>query len=146
MGTSVSRPKAPFVSSSGSSDDDTAAASPTMGVKQLRSPRKAPTSPGSVLDQVQRYEQATSPTKRAKDPAELPLAQRMALFERNSAPILPKAPFAMPVPVNKLHSASNVHGVKPSTSYDLQNRRQPPTNPGVSSTAGTNFNFCIWLN
>lgn len=103
MGMSAKKTRETVVAATSSSDEDSAA--PTMGVKQLCSPRKA-ASParGSVLDRAQRYEQASSPTKR-RDPAELPLAERLALFERNAgAAILPKAPFGMPIPAKKLQT------------------------------------------
>uniref|UniRef100_A0A1B6D2J0 PH domain-containing protein n=1 Tax=Clastoptera arizonana TaxID=38151 RepID=A0A1B6D2J0_9HEMI len=76
-------------------------ANPTMGIKQLRSPRK-PASPavGSVLDKAAQYEESTSATKKTVDPAELPLSERLALFEKNKGnAILPKAPFATSVPI-----------------------------------------------
>ncbi|XP_054275787.1 anillin-like isoform X3 [Macrosteles quadrilineatus] len=81
---------------------------PTMGIKQqLHSPRKMASTPpsGSVLDRAQRYEEATSPSKRARDPTELSLAERRALFERNAGTaVLPKAPFGQAVPAKKLQS------------------------------------------
>lgn len=121
------RGKVSTVRTSSSSEEDSVVTPPNMGLRLRRSPRKGPSSPGSVLNQIQKYENSASPTKRALDPAELPLSQRMALFERNSAPVLPKAPFAMPVPIKKLHSNSNL-GPKMSTS-------RGPT------TAGTSFNI-----
>ncbi|XP_073984418.1 anillin-like isoform X2 [Rhodnius prolixus] len=63
--------------------------------------------PCEVLKMAAKYEVATSPKKTfVKDPAELPLADRKALFERgdNGTAILPKAPFAMAVPTKVLRS------------------------------------------
>lgn len=60
---------------------------------------------GSVLQRAAKYEsEASSPTKRmAKDPAELPLSERMALFEKNKGPLLvPKVPFSTPMPAKLL--------------------------------------------
>lgn len=39
-----------------------------------------------------------------KDPVELSLKERMQLFEKNKSdtPLLPKAPFGMPLPANKV--------------------------------------------
>lgn len=41
---------------------------------------------------------------KAKDPAQMSLSERMALFEKNKgeAPLLPKAPLTMSVPPKKL--------------------------------------------
>ncbi|XP_026272727.1 anillin isoform X2 [Frankliniella occidentalis] len=60
---------------------------------------------GSVLQRAAKYEsEATSPSKRlARDPAELPLSERMALFEKNKGPLLvPKVPFGVPMPAKLL--------------------------------------------
>lgn len=59
---------------------------------------------GSVLQRAAKYEsEATSPTKRMRDPAELPLSERMALFEKNKGPLLvPKVPFSTPMPAKLL--------------------------------------------
>uniref|UniRef100_A0A1B6IE89 PH domain-containing protein n=1 Tax=Homalodisca liturata TaxID=320908 RepID=A0A1B6IE89_9HEMI len=115
---------------------------PTMGLKQLRSPRKVagPVTPptGSVLDRAQRYEETTSPTKRGRDPAELPLAERLALFERNAgAAVLPKAPLALPVPVKKLQQPAA--SAKPKLLYqkDSSSRLQPSQHSGQQNSGST---------
>ncbi|XP_046469658.1 anillin-like isoform X5 [Neodiprion pinetum] len=60
-------------------------------------------SPGSVLSKASMFEsKATEPKK--KDPAEMTLSERMALFERNKgeAPLIPKAPLSMSVSKKQL--------------------------------------------
>lgn len=137
MGTSAMKARETMVATTTSSDEDSTA--PTMGVKQLCSPRKA-ASPahGSVLDRAQRYEKATSPTKR-RDPAELPLAERLALFERNAgAAVLPKAPFGMPVPAKKLQA-------KATSSTDCRPKQQiSSSSSSLLPNSGAYFKFkCI---
>lgn len=73
------------------------------------------------MDRAARYEEATSPTKRERepDPAELPLAARLALFERNAgaAPVpLPKVPFGTSLPTKQQQTsgAKRVESKKPS--------------------------------
>lgn len=76
---------------------------PAMGVRQLLSPHSS--NQGFVLQKAALFEVgSTSPNKKVqKDPAELPLSQRKALFEKNpGTAVLPKAPFALPVPVSML--------------------------------------------
>lgn len=61
-------------------------------------------SPGSVLSKASLFESKGAEAK-AKDPAEMTLSERMALFERNNkgeAPLIPKAPLTMSVPTKKL--------------------------------------------
>nr|XP_018911777.1 PREDICTED: actin-binding protein anillin-like [Bemisia tabaci] len=72
-------------------------------------PSKNTPNPGFVLQKAIAYEQAVSPTKNiVQDPAELSLAERKALFEKNnSKPILPKVPFGQPLPVN--NKRTNTH-------------------------------------
>lgn len=43
---------------------------------------------------------------KVKDPAQMTLAERMALFERNKgeAPLIPKAPLTMSIPPKKLQA------------------------------------------
>ncbi|XP_068084364.1 anillin-like [Anabrus simplex] len=83
---------------------------PHMGIRSATSPQKfnAHGSPksGSVLNKASLFE--TSPTKRSgKDPAELSVSERLALFERNKGQaLLPKAPFSMPVPARCLGNVS----------------------------------------
>lgn len=134
MGTSAMKARETMVATTTSSNKDSTA--PTMGVKHLCSPRKA-ASPahGSVLDLVQRYEKATSPTKR-RDPAELPLAERLALFERNAgAAVLPKAPFGMPVPDKKLQA-------KATSSTDCRPKQQIYSSSSLLPNSGAYFK-CI---
>ena len=67
-----------------------------------KSPIKS--SPGSVLSKASLFESKGTEVK-AKDPAEMSLVERMALFERNNkgeAPLIPKAPLTMSVPTKKL--------------------------------------------
>lgn len=51
----------------------------------------------------------TSSQRPAKDPVELSLKERMQLFEKNKSdtPLLPKAPFGMPLPASKSQPSSN---------------------------------------
>ncbi|KAK2583292.1 hypothetical protein KPH14_009296 [Odynerus spinipes] len=61
-------------------------------------------SPGSVLSKASMFESRNNDTK-AKDPAQMTLSERKALFEKNKdeAPLIPKAPLTMSIPPNKLH-------------------------------------------
>ncbi|XP_076181276.1 anillin isoform X2 [Ptiloglossa arizonensis] len=63
----------------------------------------AQSSPGSVLSKASLFESKHAETK-AKDPAQMTLSERMALFEKNKgeAPLLPKAPLTMSIPPKKL--------------------------------------------
>ncbi|XP_034952696.1 anillin-like isoform X3 [Chelonus insularis] len=64
------------------------------------------TSPGSVLSKASLFESKSVATK-AKDPAEMSLSERMALFERNKGEaLIPKAPLTLSVPTNKLQEPS----------------------------------------
>lgn len=76
---------------------------PQMGLR-VGSPHRGGSSPktGSVLHKAAMFE--SSPTKKTgKDPAELPLSERRAMFERNDGQVLiPKAAFSMPVPAKYL--------------------------------------------
>lgn len=58
---------------------------------------------GSVLSKASMFEAKNADTK-AKDPAQMTLAERMALFERNKGepPLIPKAPLTMSIPPKKL--------------------------------------------
>ncbi|XP_046734103.1 anillin isoform X5 [Diprion similis] len=60
-------------------------------------------SPGSVLSKASMFESKAMEPKR-KDPAEMTLSERMALFERNKgeAPLIPKAPLSMSVSKKQL--------------------------------------------
>jgi hypothetical protein len=76
---------------------------PQMGLR-VGSPLRGDSSPrtGTVLHKAALFE--TSPTKKCgRDPAELSVAERLALFERNKGQALvPKAAFSMPVPAKYL--------------------------------------------
>lgn len=60
-------------------------------------------SPGSVLSKASMFESKGSQTK-TKDPAEMSLSERKALFEKNNTgvPLIPKAPLTMSVPTKML--------------------------------------------
>lgn len=81
----------------------------------------AQSSPGSVLSKASLFEPKIAETK-AKDPAQMTLSERMALFEKNKgeAPLLPKAPLTMSIPPNK-----------------LQEKEKASSSPGHSNNAGT---------
>ncbi|XP_076664608.1 anillin isoform X2 [Andrena cerasifolii] len=70
----------------------------------------AQSSPGSVLSKASLFEPKNSETK-VKDPAQMTLSERMALFEKNKgeAPLLPKAPLTMSIPPNKLQEKDKVN-------------------------------------
>jgi hypothetical protein len=74
-----------------------------MGLR-VGSPHRGDSSPktGSVLHKAALFE--SSPTKKpGKDPAELSLSERRAMFERkDSQALIPKAAFSMPVPAKYL--------------------------------------------
>lgn len=76
---------------------------PQMGLR-VGSPHRGDSSPktGSVLHKAALFE--SSPTKKnVKDPTELSVSERLALFERNKGQALvPKAAFSMPVPAKYL--------------------------------------------
>ena len=60
-------------------------------------------SPGSVLSKASMFEKNNSTYVKVKDPAEMTLSERMALFERNKGEaLIPKAPLTMSVPTKKL--------------------------------------------
>ncbi|XP_063217461.1 anillin-like isoform X2 [Bacillus rossius redtenbacheri] len=62
------------------------------------SPRKVDVSPGSVLQKAAAFECHSPSKKTVKDPAELPISERLALFERNKGqPPLPKPAVALAV-------------------------------------------------
>ncbi|PSN56602.1 hypothetical protein C0J52_01580 [Blattella germanica] len=77
---------------------------PQMGLR-VGSPHRGDASPktGSVLHKAAIFE-SNSPTKKnGKDPTELSVSERFALFERNKGQaLIPKAAFSMPVPVKYL--------------------------------------------
>lgn len=61
-------------------------------------------SPGSVLSKASMFESRNNDGK-TKDPAQMSLSERKALFEKNKdeAPLIPKAPLTMSIPPSKLH-------------------------------------------
>lgn len=66
----------------------------------------------SVMQRAALFE-STSPTKKnTRDPSELPLHERLALFEKGGkgknspAPLIPKAAFAMNIPISKQPAAT----------------------------------------
>lgn len=78
------------------------------------SPKNIPIvqSPGSVLSKASIFESKNS-SLRTKDPAEMSLTERKALFERNKGEaLIPKAPLTMSVPTKMLHERE-----KSSSSY-----------------------------
>lgn len=81
----------------------------------------AQSSPGSVLSKASLFESKNTETK-AKDPTQMTLSERMALFEKNKggAPLLPKAPLTMSIPPKK-----------------LQEKEKPTSPAGYANGAGT---------
>lgn len=81
---------------------------PQMGLR-VGSPRRGDSSPktGSVLHKAAFFE--SSPTKKnGKDPTELTVAERLAMFERNRGQaLIPKAAFSMPVPAKYLAGSND---------------------------------------
>lgn len=88
------------------------------------SPKDIIQSSGSVLSKASMFE-AKSTDAKVKDPAQMTLAERMALFERNKgeAPLIPKAPLTMSIPPKK-----------------LQEKNKPNVQSG--SNAGTYSSYC----
>jgi len=85
------------------------AASPVRPCSPVTRPRNM--SPGSVLQKAAMFESAAAAASAAspsKDPAELSLTQRMALFEKNKtdAPLLPKVAFSCPLPAKLIPTTS----------------------------------------
>ncbi|XP_058803979.1 anillin isoform X4 [Phymastichus coffea] len=80
----------------------TTAKTPEKSIKSTGSTAGSPASPGSVLSKASMFESKGSATK-TKDPAEMTLSERMALFERNKGEaLIPKAPLTMSVPTKML--------------------------------------------
>lgn len=97
------------------------------------SPKSPIQSPGSVLSKASMFESKVMEPKR-KDPAEMTLSERMALFERNKGepPLIPKAPLSMSVSkkqleekeVHKHHHATEDHSVVSSANKaDVSNKK-----------------------
>lgn len=61
-------------------------------------------SSGSVLSKASMFESRNNDVK-TKDPAQMSLSERKALFEKNKdeVPLIPKAPLTMSIPPSKLH-------------------------------------------
>lgn len=86
---------------------------PKMGLKTTASP-SSPKVVGSVMHRAAMYESATSPEKKVKDPAELSVSERKALFEKNRGQaLIPKAAFSMAVPTKYLDSEESKKKVTP---------------------------------
>ncbi|XP_015126460.1 anillin [Diachasma alloeum] len=99
------------------------------------SPKSTVQSPGSVLSKASLFE-SKSLANKIKDPAEMTLSERMALFEKNKGEaLIPKAPLTLSVPAKKLmekeKSSSNVN----SAVSDPSNRN------GAGKTAFANRHF-----
>lgn len=97
--------------------------SPSPGKVTGQSPSRTPTkvpprdnknSPaGSVLHRAAMFESAVmNSSSPSKDPAELPLLQRMALFEKNKSqtPLLPKVAFSTPLPAKLMTKDVSLSG------------------------------------
>lgn len=71
-------------------------------------------SPGSVLSKASMFESKTNSNFiKVKDPAEMSLSERKALFERNKGEaLIPKAPLTMSVPTKKLMEKEKLTGKK----------------------------------
>ncbi|KAL6257213.1 hypothetical protein P5V15_012140 [Pogonomyrmex californicus] len=84
---------------------------------------------GSVLSKASMFEAKNA--EKAKDPAQMSLAERMAFFERNKgeAPLIPKAPLTMSIPPKKLQekdrptqSGSNIDSSPYNRNADVPSR------------------------
>ncbi|KAK0094820.1 hypothetical protein PV326_009930 [Microctonus aethiopoides] len=72
------------------------------------SPKNKILSPGSVLSKASLFE-SKSLANKTKDPAEMSLLERMALFERNKGEaLIPKAPLTLSVPTRKLQESQKI--------------------------------------
>ncbi|KAI4481499.1 hypothetical protein M0804_009619 [Polistes exclamans] len=97
-------------------------------------------SPGSVLSKASMFESRNNDTK-AKDPAQMSLSERKALFEKNKdeAPLIPKAPLTMSIPPSKLHekeTSNSPHGhVCGATDPSANNRKAENSNRVVTQRA-----------
>ncbi|XP_033610135.1 anillin [Cryptotermes secundus] len=91
---------------------------PQMGLC-VGSPHKGDSSPkiGSVLHKAALFE--SSPTKKnSKDPTELSVAERLAMFEHNKGQaLMPKAALSMPVPAKYIAGSSDGQKSIPSKVY-----------------------------
>lgn len=88
--------------------------------------------PSNVANKVNMFQ--NSPTKTIKDPALLSVGERKALFERNQGvALLPKAPFAMPIPSPSSKPAKPQHQPVVKTVIATI---EPPPKPGKLQNNG----------
>ncbi|XP_035724072.1 anillin-like isoform X2 [Vespa mandarinia] len=94
-------------------------------------------SPGSVLSKASMFESRNNDVK-TKDPAQMSLSERKALFEKNKdeAPLIPKAPLTMSIPPSKLHeketsNSPSGHG----TDMPVINRKAESSNRVIAQRA-----------
>ncbi|XP_076641319.1 anillin isoform X3 [Halictus rubicundus] len=89
----------------------------------------AQSSPGSVLSKASLFESKNTEGK-AKDPAQMSLSERMALFEKNKgeAPLLPKAPLTMSVPPKKLREKEKTSSASGHPTNAAKARTDIPNN------------------
>ncbi|CAD1474932.1 unnamed protein product, partial [Heterotrigona itama] len=91
----------------------------------------AQSSPGSVLSKASLFESKNTETKaKEKDPTQMTLSERMALFEKNKeAPLLPKAPLAMSIPPKKLQEKDNsLSTIHPNSRVKERSKADIPNN------------------
>ncbi|KAK9308638.1 hypothetical protein QLX08_001483 [Tetragonisca angustula] len=91
----------------------------------------AQSSPGSVLSKASLFESKNTETKaKEKDPTQMTLSERMALFEKNKgeAPLLPKAPLAMSIPPKKLQEKDNSSTLHPNSRAKERLKTDIPNN------------------
>ncbi|XP_070154737.1 anillin-like [Polyergus mexicanus] len=93
---------------------------------------------GSVLSKASMFEAKNMDTK-AKDPAQMSVAERTAFFERNKgeAPLIPKAPLTMSIPPKKLQENNKLNtqlgsNVSNSIVHDVNNRNVDTSNKSCS--------------
>ena len=100
---------------------------PQMGLR-VRSPLRGDASPksGSVLHKAAAFESNSQTKTNGKDPAELSVSERLALFERNKGQaLIPKAAFSMPVPSKYLGGIN-----------DIKNKTNSPNKATTKSVGG----------
>lgn len=90
---------------------------------------------GSVLSKASMFEAKNMDTK-AKDPAQMSVAERTAFFERNKgeAPLIPKAPLTMSIPPKKLQENNKLNTQSGSnvSNSDVNNRNVDAPNKSCS--------------
>ncbi|XP_014485813.1 PREDICTED: actin-binding protein anillin-like isoform X2 [Dinoponera quadriceps] len=96
------------------------------------SPKDLVQASGSVLSKASMFEAKNTDAK-AKDPVQMTIAERMALFERNKgeAPLIPKAPLTMSIPPKKLQEKDKL-GVQPGPNVDSSPGNRNADIPGKS--------------